>query len=175
MDDDAQKYAAKFYKLDPGEVKPGGPAAASGLRQGDRVLRVDDRPVSDAQQLREAIRAAVRDARAQPMRWVVQRQAAADAAPSFLPRLPTAFTPVRISGMLKSGLTSARSPSPRRSCCRRRGSAGRGRGRSGFEPDDGRRGRWHRSCDLCGWFRRAGNRKEPGSGERADEQRTKSH
>ena len=35
------------------------PGAAAGLRQGDRVLRVDDQPVLDAQQLRERIRESV--------------------------------------------------------------------------------------------------------------------
>jgi len=56
-----------------GEVKAGGPAAAAGLRSGDRVLRVDGSGISDAQGLRERIRAAVRDGVAQPMVWQVQR------------------------------------------------------------------------------------------------------
>jgi regulator of sigma E protease len=56
-----------------GEVKAGGPAAAAGLRSGDRVLRTDGQPVADAQGLRERIRAAVRDGAAQPMVWQVQR------------------------------------------------------------------------------------------------------
>lgn len=60
-----------------GEVKAGGPAAAAGLRQGDRVLRVDGQPVADAQDLRERIRAAVHEVdgrpQAQPMVWRVQR------------------------------------------------------------------------------------------------------
>jgi regulator of sigma E protease len=56
-----------------GEVKAGGPAQAAGLRQGDQVLRVDGQPLSDAQGLRERIRAAVRDGQAQAMVWQVQR------------------------------------------------------------------------------------------------------
>ena len=58
-----------------GEVKAGGPAAAAGLRSGDRVLRVDGQPVSDAQYLRERIRAAVPAAQASaPAQvWRVQR------------------------------------------------------------------------------------------------------
>ena len=56
-----------------GEIKAGGPAAAAGLRSGDRVLRVDEQPVSDAQALRDRIRGAVQGGVAQAMRWQVQR------------------------------------------------------------------------------------------------------
>jgi regulator of sigma E protease len=53
-----------------GEVKTGGPAAAAGLRSGDRVVRVDDMPIDDAQTLRERIRAAA----GVELRWVVERE-----------------------------------------------------------------------------------------------------
>ena len=56
-----------------GDVKAGGPAAAAGLRSGDRVLRVDGAGIADAQGLRERIRAAVSEGAGQPMAWLVQR------------------------------------------------------------------------------------------------------
>ena len=56
-----------------GEVKAGGPAAAAGLRQGDRVLSVDGAAVADAQALREHIRAAVQAGQGQAMAWRVKR------------------------------------------------------------------------------------------------------
>lgn len=56
-----------------GEVKAGGPAAAAGLRSGDRVLAVDGTPVTDAQSLRERIRAAVQAGQGLAMAWRVQR------------------------------------------------------------------------------------------------------
>ncbi|GCL62292.1 RIP metalloprotease RseP [Pseudaquabacterium pictum] len=56
-----------------GEVKAGGPAAAAGLRQGDRVLRVDGAAVADAQSLRERIRAAVQGSEGRPMVWQIER------------------------------------------------------------------------------------------------------
>ena len=42
-----------------GEVMAGGAAAAAGLRDGDRVLKVDGQPVGDGQRLRALIRAGV--------------------------------------------------------------------------------------------------------------------
>ena len=56
-----------------GEVKAGGPAAAAGLRQGDRVLRVDSVAVADAQSLRERIRGAVQGSDGKPMAWHIER------------------------------------------------------------------------------------------------------
>jgi regulator of sigma E protease len=52
-----------------GEIRAGGAAAAADLRQGDRVVWLDDRPVPDAQALRNAIRAAKG-----PMDWTVERR-----------------------------------------------------------------------------------------------------
>lgn len=64
---------APYSEAVMGEVKADGPAALAGLRAGDRVLRVDGQPVSDAQSLRERIRQSVRDGQAQAMRWQVER------------------------------------------------------------------------------------------------------
>jgi regulator of sigma E protease len=54
-------------------IKPGGPAQRAGLRDGDRVLRVDGQPVFDAVALRDRIRASVRGTSAQAMQWDVDR------------------------------------------------------------------------------------------------------
>ena len=43
------------------------------LKEGDRVLRVDDKPVADAQQLFEWIRASVDGQTARPMLWRIER------------------------------------------------------------------------------------------------------
>ena len=56
-----------------GEVKAGGPAALSGLRSGDRVLRVDDVAVADASGVRDIIRASGRGGVAKTMQWRVDR------------------------------------------------------------------------------------------------------
>jgi len=57
-----------------GEVKAGGPAAAAGLRSGDRVLRVDEVVVPDAYVLRELISAAVDGRNGRAMHWRIERQ-----------------------------------------------------------------------------------------------------
>ncbi len=57
-----------------GEVKAGGPAAAAGLRQGDRVVAMDGVALTDAQTLRERIRAGVRDGRPVEQRWSIERE-----------------------------------------------------------------------------------------------------
>jgi regulator of sigma E protease len=59
-----------------GQVQPGGPADAAGLREGDRVLRVDGIPVADAATLRQRIVGSVRDGEALPMLWEVERDGA---------------------------------------------------------------------------------------------------
>lgn len=56
-----------------GEVKAGGPGAQAGLLKGDRVRSVDGQTVADAQGLRERIRASVRDGKAAPQQWTVER------------------------------------------------------------------------------------------------------
>jgi regulator of sigma E protease len=56
-----------------GVVQPGSAAELSGLREGDRVLSVGVRPVVDAVQLRELIRAQTRDGKALTEVWRVER------------------------------------------------------------------------------------------------------
>jgi regulator of sigma E protease len=64
---------APFSEPIMGEVQDQGPAARAGLRAGDRVLEVDGKALSDAQSLREQIRASVQGNAAVPMRWTVDR------------------------------------------------------------------------------------------------------
>ena len=56
-----------------GDVKADGPAAQAGLRKGDRVLRVNDMVVLDAQQLRDKIRESVDGSRGRSMTWQIDR------------------------------------------------------------------------------------------------------
>jgi regulator of sigma E protease len=60
-----------------GELKAGGPADAAGLRSGDRVLRIDGRPVLDASEIVALVRAAVVDGQPRAMQWQVERQGVA--------------------------------------------------------------------------------------------------
>jgi regulator of sigma E protease len=64
---------APFSEAVLGDVKAGGPADKAGLKSGDRVLRVDDMPVTDAQHLRERIRRLAADGGAAPMVWRIER------------------------------------------------------------------------------------------------------
>ncbi len=58
-----------------GEVRAGGPGEQAGLKAGDRVLSVDGQAISDAQTLRERIRASVQPgaSEARPQDWLVER------------------------------------------------------------------------------------------------------
>ena len=57
-----------------GEVIAGGAAAAAGLREGDRVLKVNGQPVGDGQRLRALIRAGVGPSgQAVEQRWEIRR------------------------------------------------------------------------------------------------------
>jgi len=62
-----------FSEATLGDVKVGGPAAAAGLKKGDRVLTIDGSPVGDAQALVERIRAAVRGGAGVEQQWRVDR------------------------------------------------------------------------------------------------------
>ncbi len=56
-----------------GRINADGAAHDAGLREGDRVLSVDGRPVQEAARLRELIRANGADGQAQPMTWRIER------------------------------------------------------------------------------------------------------
>ena len=64
---------APFSEAVLGDVKAGGPADKAGLKSGDRVLRVDGTPVTDAQHLRERIRRLAADGSVAPMVWHIER------------------------------------------------------------------------------------------------------
>lgn len=57
-----------------GEVMAGGAADRAGLRKGDRVLRVGEQAVGDAQHLRDLIRAQVRGGQGVAAGWEVERE-----------------------------------------------------------------------------------------------------
>ena len=59
-----------------GDVKAGGAGAASGLRQGDRIVSIDGKPIGDAMQAREAILASGKSGVAEPMQWRIERAGA---------------------------------------------------------------------------------------------------
>lgn len=56
-----------------GAVAAGTPAAAAGLKQGDRVLAIDGRPINDAQGLRERVRGSVEAGQARTLEFRVER------------------------------------------------------------------------------------------------------
>lgn len=64
---------APFSRPEIGEITPDGAAARSDLRTGDLVLSVDAQPMRDSRELRERIRAAVREGQAVTMLWHVER------------------------------------------------------------------------------------------------------
>ncbi len=59
-----------------GKVIDGGPAAAAGLRSGDKVLSANGRVMADAFALREVIAASHREGQPQPMRLAIERNGA---------------------------------------------------------------------------------------------------
>ena len=65
---------APYSRPELGEITPGSPAERAGLRPGDLVLSVDAQTLLDGRQLRERIRAAVRDGQPLPMLWRLQRE-----------------------------------------------------------------------------------------------------
>ncbi len=65
---------APYSRPELGEITPGSPAERAGLRPGDLVLSVDAQAMLDGRQLRERIRAAVRDGQPLPMLWRLQRE-----------------------------------------------------------------------------------------------------
>jgi len=65
---------APLSRPEIGEITPGSAAEHSGLRPGDLVLSMGGQAVVDARQLREMIRASVRDGKAVTASWRIERQ-----------------------------------------------------------------------------------------------------
>ena len=59
-----------------GSVTAGGAGAAAGLRQGDRIVSINGKPIGDAMQAREAILASGKSGVAEPMQWRIERAGA---------------------------------------------------------------------------------------------------
>jgi len=68
---------APMSRPEIGEITPDSAAQRAGLQLGDLVLAMDDATVADARQLREMIRASVRDGKALTTSWRIERQGAA--------------------------------------------------------------------------------------------------
>jgi regulator of sigma E protease len=56
-----------------GEVRPGGAAAAAGLRAGDRVLSIDGESIVESSRVRDLIRSSGASGQPRPMAWRVER------------------------------------------------------------------------------------------------------
>src|SRR4051794_23254451 len=56
-----------------GDVKAGGAGAASGLKQGDRIVAIDGVPIDDSSQIVTATRASGKTGLAKPMQWRIER------------------------------------------------------------------------------------------------------
>ena len=70
-----------------GDVQEGGAAATAGLRKGDVVRRIGDVVITDGAQLRDRIRASVRDGKATAQSWQVERagrQISLNVIPAFV-------------------------------------------------------------------------------------------
>ncbi len=82
-----------------GAIKAEGAAQAAGLREGDRVLRVDGAPMTDAAMLVQRIRASAD----KPMAWTVQRTGS---------ELNLTVRPRAVTDTTKPGYAGANDPSP---------------------------------------------------------------
>ncbi len=80
-DADAQLFerigiVAPLSRPEIGDITPGSPAERSGLRPGDLVLNLGGMAVMDGRQLREMIRASVREGQPLTKSWRIERQGA---------------------------------------------------------------------------------------------------